>query len=376
MRLISSLRSFSQHSNLRKEGIIMKKNLTALITAMLLSVQLSAGAAVINGVSETDNGDDLTKTVVISGQVPVDDSRPSGKEVTVRIYQKGVTDDVMKLEHFEQTTAQAYGSYSITYKKMSDSGDYKIEVNYAAAEGEAEYITHNYLSPELFTQFFSELDVIYQNKDNAEFDAEQVFCDKLVEYSQQNVIRIEKLDEMLKNNEDTTAVFTYMLKYDHEESTDKLVKLFNEGYVLNKVNTASAQELWEALTDEFNAPFIGLNKEIVKTYGTLDADKILNVMASTPFEKIGDISKKFTDTVLVEALSGKIWQSMLEILRNNNTAIGIDFTEYEKLDEDEEQENAMTEFAGRISDVKGAESAKSIFDEAVKNAKGDGDGGS
>lgn len=353
----------------------MKKMISAIIAVFIIPAQLTVNAAVINAPQETDNNDGLTTTLTISGQIPIDAKIPSGHEVMVRVYQRSTTNN-LQIEHMEQTTANENGDYSIAYVKGSDSGDYRIEVNYAAAEAGSvpEYITHNYLSPALFTEFFEALDDIYVKKDEVGYDGPAELYKKLVYYMGQNIISIPKMQEMIDNSENVTDVTAYMLNYSHEKSIDKLVKLFNEGYVISKINQADSGELEKVLTDSFVAPIIGLNAEIIETYQTLNKESVMDKMSALTFGQIGEINTRFTDIVLVEALSGKIWQTMLDILRENNSAIGIDFTAYDKLDKDK-QEDAMKKFANNISSVKGAETAKSVFDTAVKNAHSAGNSG-
>ena len=64
------------------------KRIIGTVSLILALCSLSAGAEILK-ISETDNGDDMTKTITVSGQIPTDTKRPSGREVIVRFFEKG-----------------------------------------------------------------------------------------------------------------------------------------------------------------------------------------------------------------------------------------------------------------------------------------------
>lgn len=352
----------------------MKKKISVIIAALMIPAQLTAGAAVINNPQEINNPDGVTTTLTISGQIPVDSERPSGKEVIIRVYEKSSTNK-LQIEHMEQTTANADGEYSITYVKSSDSGDYRIEVNYASATSGAtpQYITHNYLSPALFTQFFTDLDNIYARKNEVGFDAPNELYNKLVYYAGQNAISIPKMQEMINNSEDVTEVTSYMLNGSYKDSNGdgsitKVIELFNEGYTLYKINSATSSTLDAVLSDSFMSPYINLNAEIYTTYSNNDKTNVLSIMAASDYTTLPLFAQKFADTVLVDRLSGQIAAAMYQIIYDNNTAIGINFAGYNALGE--KQSTALANFAANISQVKGTATCKSVWDAAVLSVQG------
>lgn len=348
----------------------MKKSIISVVAMILISMQLICRAAVIDSIDETDNGDGMTKTIVVSGQVLIDNSRPTGREVILRIYQKGTTDNKL-IEYMGQTTADEDGNYSFKYVKDSESGEYRIEVSYAASSSEPEIKYHNYLSPALFEKFFSELGEIYERKDESEYDAPGKMHKLLINYSEQNVIHIEKMEEMLSEGADITPIMSYILNCEPCSDIDRLIRRFNEGYTLNKINSAGENTLDLILKDEFISSIININADIYKTYLGKDNKSVISKLVSLDYSSVEEFAQCFADEVLVDNLKGKLWQAMYPIIYANNSAIGIDFTEYEGMTEGR-QNTAMMSFASNISHVTGTKSCKSVFDKAVDDAKKSG----
>lgn len=347
-----------------------------LIAAFLISSAVFgavSNAAVVNKIDETDNEDSVSKTITVSGTVPIDQNRPSGREVIIRVYKKGST-NTDEIEYMAQTTADSDGNYSVSFKKASDSGDYKIEVNYAASSENPYQTVHNYLSPALFKEFFDKVNFVFENKNREDYDAPAELLGLLKDYTEQRVLNIEKLNEMLSEGADTSFAIKYMLSKDGFSDMDSLVGAFMEGYTLNKINESGENELKTFMEDGVFKEYISLDEALYKTYSGNICERVLKRVCERDYENISGFKNTFYDITLTEELSGKLWQSMKKILEDNNSVIGIDFSEYNKLSA-EKQQAAMIGFAGKISSVTGTESCRSVFDASVAAAKAQPSGG-
>lgn len=354
------------------------KRIIGTVSLILALCSLSAGAEILK-ISETDNGDDKTKTITVSGQIPTDSKRPSGREVIVRVYEKG-TEDTSMIEYMDQVTADEDGKYSFSYKKASESGDYRVEINYAASGSAPEQTVHNYLSPALNKQFFDALNEILAKKDDEGYDAPAALLEMLKSYSEQNVINIEKMNEMTAAQKDVTDIMKFMLKKDKYADIDEIAATFNEGYVLKLIKEAKSEDMSDILSDSFNLGVLKINEDILKTYKNGGKSDVDTQLAAKDYESAADFSQKFADAVVVSELSGKPWQKILTVLKANNSAIGIDFTEYDNLSE-ERKDKALMNFVAKVSSVKTCAGCKDAFDKAVEEAKswspsgGKGNGG-
>ena len=354
------------------------KRIIGTVSLILALCSLSAGAEILK-ISETDNGDDMTKTITVSGQIPTDTKRPSGREVIVRVFEKGTKDTAM-IEYMDQVTADEDGNYSFSYKKSSESGDYRVEINYAASGSAPEQTVHNYLSPALNKQFFDDLNEILAKKDDEGYDAPAALLEMLKSYSEQNVINIEKMNEMTAAQKDVTDIMKFMLKKDKYEDIDEIAATFNEGYVLKLIKEAKSEDMSDILSDSFNLGVLKINEDILKTYKNGGKSGVDIQLAAKDYESAEDFSQKFADAVVVSELSGKPWQKILTVLKANNSAIGIDFTEYDNLSE-ERKDKALMNFVAKVPSVKTCAGCKDAFDKAVEEAKswspsgGKGNGG-
>lgn len=342
------------------------KRIIGMVSLVLALCSLSAGAEALK-IGETDNGDDKTKTITVSGQIPTDSKRPSGREVIVRVYEKG-TEDTSMIEYMDQVTADEDGNYSFSYKKASESGDYRVEINYAASDSTPERTVHNYLSPALNKQFFDDLLEILAKKDDEGYDAPAALFEMLKSYSEQNVINIEKMNEMTAAQKDVTDIMKFMLKKDKYEDIDEIAATFNEGYVLKLIKEAKSEDMADILSDSFNLGVLKINEDILKSYKNGEKADVDAKLAAKEYESAKDFSQKFADAVVVSELSGKPWQQILTVLKANNSAIGIDFTEYDNLSE-EKKDKALMNFVAKVPSVKTCTDCRDAFDKSVEEAK-------
>lgn len=371
--------------------MIAKKRITAVITAAII-LSGNVQAAIIDAVDEKNLSDNKSKSIVISGSVPLsDDNNLVANEVTLEILKKDVTAqqvekylaDTSLIEYIDQVSADSEGKYSFTYTKKADSGNYLIRIGYYTKDSEDDYVkTHIYVNPEDFIELANEIKKAYADKDTAALEA------TLNKYTDKGIISIEKWNSLNESGEaenERNFVLRYMVgqKLADNAQISDVEKHIDEGMTIYAVHNKSAEEVKAALNNPEFINTIGINE---KVYNYFNAEENLKIHDAVYFslancsmesKSIDDVKKLVYNSMILKELSGVMWQEVYEILENNNDVIGIDFSAagaYEKLSKDKKNK-ALSLFNDSINTIHDAGEIKGAFDKAVKLAANENTGG-
>lgn len=290
--------------------------ITSIITTVMLSLSIAVHGAVLHPI---ESAVDSTQQITISGQLE------EGKNnrmlaITVSGPVEGGT-EIPPLAHLGQTEVAFDGTYSYTFTLGGSTGNYNIEVSCGKEKGSD---TFPFVNKEL-------VDVILGTIDSAQQDEiESILLNKKKD------LLIEDLDLYWNFPVKSIIITKLYQNKPYKGQYNKLISDITETAILYYINNADSVDAFKSVINQYQND-VKLNWEN-KTYKNIltDAQKesILTDMLSVEFTTLADVNKTFEEYCFSKAISdASLWQSIDNILRNNETLLNITFTDYDNLND-------------------------------------------
>ena len=256
-----------------------------------------------------------------------------GEKVTITVK----NDDMGEFDYVGQKEADENGGYIFTYKMKNQSGSYTLAVR----AGSNTIYRREFI-------FFSKTDEEGLIKAINTAENENDILTAITEYSA--ILRIYS-EELSKVSDSDTAVLSCILSNQAKiDSVEKLVNLTHEALLSDKLyHAGSAAEVKDII--ERYAYLLQLeSRNSWKTYQNLlnseTQNKILSDLAGKKFNSVAEVTDAFDSAVILRGTEGVSYRELMAVLTVNNNILGIDFSNYEKLTDDN-RNSMLKEIAGK-----------------------------